>query len=145
MASSNKRMSYTACFKLRVIETSEQFGNRSAGREHNVSEKLVWDRRKKKSELKALPRTRRSQRIGAKLAARVTRDRSDRTDVHPRVYAWHMSGRTLDRSSSLSRNAKRMRLIFQHLFLSIFGCPCLGVQLITQYDLYIGKYGILYV
>ena len=56
-------MSYTAGFKLRVIETAEQSGNRSAGREHNVSEKLVRDWRKKKAELKALPRTRRSQRI----------------------------------------------------------------------------------
>ena len=59
-------MSYTAGFKLRVIETAEQSGNRSAGREHYVSEKLVREWRKKKSELKALPRTRRSQRVGAK-------------------------------------------------------------------------------
>ena len=49
MASSSKRMSYTAGFKLRVIETAEQLGNRSASREHNVSEKLVRDWRKKKS------------------------------------------------------------------------------------------------
>ena len=48
MASSSKRMSYTAGFKLRVIETAEQSGNRSTGREHNVSENLVWDWRKKK-------------------------------------------------------------------------------------------------
>ena len=92
-------MSNTAGFKLRVIETctAEQSGNRSAGGEHNVSEKLVRDWRKKKAELKALPRTRRSQRVGVKLAAR---DRSDRTYVHPRVYAWHMGGRTLDRARS---------------------------------------------
>ena len=68
-------MSYTGGFKLRVIETA-QSENRSAGSEHNVSEKLVRDWRKKKADLKALPRTRRSQRVGAKLAARATRDRA---------------------------------------------------------------------
>ena len=49
-------ISNTAGFKLRVIETAEQSGNRSAGHEHNISEKLVRDWRKKKAELKALPR-----------------------------------------------------------------------------------------
>ena len=51
-----QHMSNTAGFKLRVIETAEQSGNRSAGHEHNVSEKLVLDWRKKKVELKALLR-----------------------------------------------------------------------------------------
>ena len=48
MASSSKRMSYTAGFKLRFIEITEQSGNRSAGREHNVNEKLVRYWRMKK-------------------------------------------------------------------------------------------------
>ena len=56
-------MSYTAGLKLRVIEAAEQSWNRSAGRERNVSEKLVRDWQKKKAELKALPKTRRSQRV----------------------------------------------------------------------------------
>ena len=130
MVSSSKCMSYTAGFKLRVIETAEQLGSRSAGREHNISEKLVRDWRKKKAELKALSRTRRSQRVRStdKLAAR---DRSDHTYVHPHLYAWHMGGRhmggcTLDRSSSLARNAKRMRLISQHFLNFIFGVHVWG-------------------
>ena len=62
----SKRSSYTAGFKLKVIETAEECGNRAAGREHSVSEKLVRDWRKKKAELKALPRSKRSLREGAK-------------------------------------------------------------------------------
>ena len=59
-------MSYTAAFKLCVVETAEKSGNRSAGREHLVKEKLVRDWRKKKADLKAMPRTGRSQRVGVK-------------------------------------------------------------------------------
>ena len=51
-----KRSSYTAAFKLKVVETAEKVGNRSAGREHLVSEKLVRDWRKKKAVLSALPK-----------------------------------------------------------------------------------------
>ena len=60
------RASYTAGFKLKVVETAEKCGNRAAGREHSVNEKLVRDWRKKKAELKALPRIKRSLRVGAK-------------------------------------------------------------------------------
>ena len=66
MASTGKRASYTAGFKLKVVETAEKCGNRAAGREHSVNEKLVRDWRKKKAELKALPRFKRSLRVGAK-------------------------------------------------------------------------------
>ena len=45
------------CFQLQVVESVEKSVNRSAGREHLVSEKLVRDWRKKKAELKALSRT----------------------------------------------------------------------------------------
>ena len=31
---------YTAGFKLKVVETAEKCGNRAAGREHSVNEKL---------------------------------------------------------------------------------------------------------
>ena len=51
----SKRASYTAAFKLEVIETAEKCGNRAAGREYCVNEKLVRDWRKKKAELEALP------------------------------------------------------------------------------------------
>ena len=61
-----KRSSYTAAFKLKVVETAEKVGNRSAGREHLVSEKLVRDWRKKKAVLSALPKRTRSQRVGVK-------------------------------------------------------------------------------
>ena len=56
-----KCLSYTAAFKLRVVETAEKSGNRNAGREHLVSEQLVQDWRKKKADLKAMPRM---QRVG---------------------------------------------------------------------------------
>ena len=51
----SKRANYTAAFKLNVIETAEKCGNRAAGREYSVNEKLVRDWRKK-AELEALPR-----------------------------------------------------------------------------------------
>ena len=54
----SKRASYTAAFRLKVIETAEKCGNRVAGREYSVNEKLVRDWRKKKAELEALPRAR---------------------------------------------------------------------------------------
>ena len=47
----SKRTSYTAAFKLKVIETAEKCGNRATGREYSVNEKLVRDWRKKKAEL----------------------------------------------------------------------------------------------
>ena len=52
----SKRASYTAAFKLKVIETAEKCGNRAAGCEYSVNEKLVRDWRKKKPELEELPR-----------------------------------------------------------------------------------------
>ena len=61
-----KRMSYTVGFKLQVVEFAEKSGNRSAGREYSVSEKLVRDWRKKKTDLTALPKLARSQRLGVK-------------------------------------------------------------------------------
>ena len=59
----SKRACYMATFKLKVIETAEKWGNRAAGREYPVNEKLVWDWRKKKAELEALPRDKRSLTI----------------------------------------------------------------------------------
>ena len=119
-------MSYTAGFKLLVIETAEQSGNRSAGREHNVSEKLVRDWRKKKKRNSKRYREREDRSgldLQNELAPRATHD--DRTNVHPRVYAWQMGGRTLTRSIELARSKrfKRMRLIFQHFYF-YFWCPC---------------------
>ena len=61
----SKRASYTAAFKLKGIETAEKCGNRAAGREYSVNEKLVRDW-KKKAELEALPRGKRSLRARAK-------------------------------------------------------------------------------
>ena len=53
--------SYTAAFKLIINETAEKCGNRAAGREYSVNEKLVRDWRKKKAELEALLRWPRMQ------------------------------------------------------------------------------------
>ena len=50
-----KRLSYSNGFKLKVAELAIKNGNRSAGREYGVSEKLVRDWRKKKTELAKLP------------------------------------------------------------------------------------------
>ena len=48
-----KRMSYTCivAFKLKAIELAEATSNRNAGKELGINEKLVRDRRKKKTEL----------------------------------------------------------------------------------------------
>ena len=59
----SRRASYTTAFKLKVIETAEKCGNRVAGRGYSVNEKLVRDWRKKKAELEALPRGKRSLTI----------------------------------------------------------------------------------
>ena len=50
-----KRASYTAPFKLKVIEPAEKCGNRAAGHARVLCEKLVRNWRKKKAELEALP------------------------------------------------------------------------------------------
>ena len=60
------RTSYTASFKLRVVEEAEKTSNRGAGRKFGVNEKLVRDWRKKKDELMKLPRTAKSARPGMK-------------------------------------------------------------------------------
>ena len=59
-------MSYTTAFKLQVVATAEKSGNRSAGREYLVNEKLVRDWRKNKAELEKQPRRSRSKRVGVK-------------------------------------------------------------------------------
>ena len=61
-----KRSSYTAAYKLYLVDLAEKAGNRTTGREHGVSEKLIRDWRRKKSELKTLPSTARSRRVGDK-------------------------------------------------------------------------------
>ena len=63
-----KRSSYTAAFKLKIVETAEKVGNRSAGREHLVTEKLhvVCDWRKKKADLSVLLKRSRLQQVGVK-------------------------------------------------------------------------------
>ena len=48
-------MSYTAGFKLEAVDFVESSGNRNAGRELVVSEKLVRHWRKIKTELMKLP------------------------------------------------------------------------------------------
>ena len=73
MTMASKRASYTAALKLKVIETADKCGNRAAGREYSVNEKLVRDWRKKKAELEALPRGKRSlTNISWKMHARTT-------------------------------------------------------------------------
>jgi hypothetical protein len=56
------RNSYTANFKLKVIEFAVKNGNRAAGREYNVDEKCVRDWIKQKTELKYMDRRKRARR-----------------------------------------------------------------------------------
>ena len=50
-----KHSSYTAAFKLKIVETEQRKSEiKSARREHLVSEKLVRDWRKKKADLNVL-------------------------------------------------------------------------------------------
>lgn len=55
-----KRSSYTAAYKLYLVDLAEQAGTR---REHGVSKKLIRNWRRKKRELKKLPSSARSQRV----------------------------------------------------------------------------------
>ena len=66
MDAKGTRTSYTASFKLRVVEEAEKTSIKGAGRKFGVNEKLVRDWRKKKDELMKLPRTAKSARPGMK-------------------------------------------------------------------------------
>ena len=62
-----RRMSYTAAFKLKVIEYAEKNGgNRSSQQQFGVNEKQVREWRKKKAELESGSKSSRSQRVGVK-------------------------------------------------------------------------------
>lgn len=61
-ACKRKRLSYDAAFKLRVIESAENSGNRVAGRLFGVSEKVVRDWRKQVDVLRQMQKTRRARR-----------------------------------------------------------------------------------
>ena len=78
-------VSYTAAFKLQVRNFAENSGNRSAEREFSVSEKLVRDWRKQKTELASRPHTsRRYELIGAK---------PDCPELEQRLHNWIMERR----------------------------------------------------
>ncbi|KAG1677113.1 Pogo transposable element with KRAB domain [Nymphon striatum] len=59
-----KRMAYDASFKLIVIEYAEENNNIKAGQHFDVNEKQVRDWRNKKTELMAMPKTKRANRTG---------------------------------------------------------------------------------
>jgi transposase-like protein len=58
----SKRKSYTADFKLKVIDFAETNGNRAAGREYNVDETFIRDWKKLKTSLKYMNRNKRANR-----------------------------------------------------------------------------------
>ena len=66
MASRTRCRSYTAAFKLKVVEFAEKNSSRSAEREFDVNEKQIRDWKKKKAELQSLSASCRSQRTGVK-------------------------------------------------------------------------------
>jgi transposase-like protein len=58
-----KRFSYTGKFKLEVVKYAEDNGgNRAAGRQYAVSEKLVRDWRRNQDTIKEMPRKKRARR-----------------------------------------------------------------------------------
>lgn len=56
------RRSFDAKFKLRAVEFAEQHGNRAAGREFDVAEKLIRDWRKAHSVLRTMKSTKKANR-----------------------------------------------------------------------------------
>ena len=56
MASSGKKRTFEAAFKLKVTEYAENNSNRGAGKKFDVDEKTVRDWRKQKEQLLTLPR-----------------------------------------------------------------------------------------
>lgn len=61
---SRQRASYTAEFKLKTVEYASKHGNRAAGREFNVDERMVRNWRKNQSALENAPRSKRANRAG---------------------------------------------------------------------------------
>lgn len=59
-----RHMSYTAAFKMKVIERAEIIGNRAAGREFIVDERCIRRWRSEKSELSKMPKSKRARRSG---------------------------------------------------------------------------------
>ena len=55
-----KQLSYIFGFKLKAVELAEATSNRNAGKELGITEKLVRDWRKKKTEIVKLPRASRA-------------------------------------------------------------------------------------
>ena len=60
----SKRKSYDVGFKLKAVDYAAQYGNKSAEREFGVSEKVVREWRKKKDQLKEMPKTKKAARYG---------------------------------------------------------------------------------
>jgi transposase-like protein len=60
----SQRKSYTAQFKLDVVEVAKEKGNREAGRLFNVGESSVRDWRKAESVLKTVHKKKRAMRFG---------------------------------------------------------------------------------
>jgi hypothetical protein len=60
----SRRKSYTAKFKLQVIEVAKEKGNREAGRLFNVGESSVREWRKAETVLNVLRKKKRAMRFG---------------------------------------------------------------------------------
>lgn len=56
------RKSYTASFKLAVIEKAETIGNRAAAREYEIDEKCIRRWRQQKNVLKHMPKQKKAHR-----------------------------------------------------------------------------------
>ena len=72
--SKQKRFSYDAAFKLKVIEFAVINGNRCAGRKFNISEKCVRDWRKSKYTLMSISKTKRACRSGVSPFIKLEKD-----------------------------------------------------------------------
>jgi len=60
----SRRKSYTAKFKLEVVEVAKEKGNREAGRLFNVGESSVREWRKAETVLNVLHKKKRAMRFG---------------------------------------------------------------------------------
>ena len=80
MATTKKKRSFDAAFKLRVVEYAEQDTNRGAGRKFGVDEKRVREWRKQKDELQTLPTKKKRLSGGGR--------RAELPDLEEELAAW---------------------------------------------------------
>ena len=111
-----KRHSYTARYKLTVVEFVEKTNNCAAQRKFGVSEKLVRDWRNNKAELESLPKSRSTHRVGV---------RPRWPELEEKIHKWVLEKRTngIGLSGTMIRlKAKSMARENPDLAIGFTGC-----------------------